>query len=49
MSLNQYPKIDKEKEGMSNVPYASAIGNLMYAMLCTWPDVYVAVGLANHY
>jgi hypothetical protein len=23
---------------MSNIPYASAIGSIMYAMLSTWPN-----------
>jgi len=40
LSIDQCPKTDKEKERMSNVPYAGAIGSLMYAMLCTWPDIY---------
>jgi len=40
LSIDQYPKTDKEKERMNNVPYASAIGSLMYAMLCTWTDIY---------
>jgi len=32
LSIDQCPKIGKEQERMSNVPYASAIGSLMYAM-----------------
>jgi len=39
LSIDQCPKIDKEKERMSNVPYASAIQSLMYAMLCTRPNI----------
>ena len=35
LSLDQCPKIDKEKEAVSNVPYASAVESLMYAMLRT--------------
>jgi len=34
LSIDQCPKTDKEKERMSNVTYASAIGSLMYVMLC---------------
>ena len=34
---------------MSNVPYASAVGSLMYAMLCTRPDICFAVGLVSRY
>ena len=33
LSLYQFPKTDKEKAVMSNVPYASTIGSLTYAML----------------
>uniref|UniRef100_A0A2N9HFT4 Integrase catalytic domain-containing protein n=1 Tax=Fagus sylvatica TaxID=28930 RepID=A0A2N9HFT4_FAGSY len=38
LSLDQCPKNDEEKNQMSKVPYASAIGSLMYTMLCTRPD-----------
>jgi len=47
LSIDQCPKTDKEKERMSNVPYTSAIGSLMYAMLCTRPDICFVVGLVN--
>ena len=49
LSLNQCPKTDKEKERMSNVPYASAVSSLMYYMLCTRPDICFAVGLVSRY
>lgn len=39
LSLNQCPKMDKEKEQMSNVPYASVVGSLIYIMMCTCPDI----------
>ena len=35
LTLDQCPKNDEEKNQMSQVPYASAIRSLMYAMLCT--------------
>ncbi|XP_074271684.1 secreted RxLR effector protein 161-like [Silene latifolia] len=34
---------------MSKVPYANAIGSLMYAMLCTRPDICYAVGLVSRF
>ena len=34
---------------MSKVPYAQAIGSLMYAMLCTRPDICYAVGIVSRY
>ena len=34
---------------MSKVPYASAIGSLMYAMVCTRPDIAHAVGVVSKF
>ena len=34
---------------MSIVPYASAIGSIMYAMLCTRPDVSLAISMAGRF
>ena len=34
---------------MSHVPYASAVGSLMYAMVCTRPDIAHAVGVLRRY
>jgi hypothetical protein len=34
---------------MSVIPYASAIGSIMYAMLCTRPDVNLAISLLGRY
>ena len=34
---------------MRRVPYASAVGSLMYAMLCTKPDICYAVGIVSRY
>ena len=34
---------------MSKVPYASAIGNLMYAMVCIRPDIAHAVGVVSRF
>jgi len=49
LSLDQCPKTDKEKESASNVSYASVVGSLMYAMLCTCPDICFEVGLVSRY
>ena len=46
---NQCPKNDEEKNQMSKVPYASAIGSLMYAILCTRPDICYVVGIVSRY
>ena len=34
---------------MSKVPYASAIGSLMYAMVCIRPDIAHAVGVMSKF
>ena len=34
---------------MKVIPYASAIGSIMYAMLCTRPHVCLAISIAGRY
>jgi len=34
---------------MREIPYASAIGSIMYAMLCTCPDVSYALSVTSRY
>ncbi|KAM3231906.1 hypothetical protein P3S67_009118 [Capsicum chacoense] len=43
------PKTEEEIEIMSNVPYSSAVGSLMYAMVCTRPDLAYAVSMVSRY
>eukprot|EP00253_Pinus_taeda_P028281 PITA_28281 len=43
------PKTQEDMDYMSKVPYASAVGSLMYAMVCTRPDIAHAVGVVNRY
>ncbi|KAL2527356.1 DNA primase [Abeliophyllum distichum] len=45
LSLRMYPKTLEEKEEMSKVPFFSAVGSLMYVMMCTRSDICYAVGL----
>ncbi|KAL6322453.1 hypothetical protein AAG906_008108 [Vitis piasezkii] len=35
--------------GMERIPYASAVGSLMYAQTCTRPDISFAVGMLGRY
>ncbi|PKI69118.1 hypothetical protein CRG98_010473 [Punica granatum] len=46
---DQSPKDELELEQMKNIPYAFAVGNLMYAQVCTRPDICPAVGLLELY
>ena len=49
LSKEQSPKIEEERDYMSKVPYVSVIGSLMYAMVCTRPDIAHAVGVVNKF
>ena len=40
---------EDEREYMSSVPYSNAVGSLMYAMVCTRPDISHAVGMVSRY
>ena len=39
LSAKMFPKTIDEREYISNVPYDSAVGSLMYAMVCTRLDL----------
>ena len=45
MGLETHEEIDY----MSKIPYSSAVGSLMYAMVCTRPDIAHAVGVVSRY
>ena len=47
LSDDQRPKTQEEVDMMRQVPYASVMGSLMYAMLCTRPDICYSVGMVN--
>ncbi|KAL0554623.1 hypothetical protein IC582_008549 [Cucumis melo] len=49
LSKKQCPNTPQEVEDMSNILYASAVGSLMYAMLCTRPDICYLVGIVSRY
>ena len=43
------PQSEEDIDRMSNVPYSSVVGSLMYAMVCTRPDVSHAVSVVSRY
>ncbi|KAL0560594.1 hypothetical protein IC582_001003 [Cucumis melo] len=49
LSKEQCPKTPQEVENMIKFSYASAIESLMYAMLCTRPDICFSVGMISGY
>ena len=44
---DQRPKTLEEKNMMRQIPYASVVGSLMYAMLCTRPNICYLVGIVS--
>ncbi|VFQ90465.1 unnamed protein product [Cuscuta campestris] len=49
LSKSQSPSTPEQKELMMKVPYASAIGSIMYTMICTRPDVSFALSVTSRY
>jgi hypothetical protein len=49
LSTKKSPSTDEEKEDMERIPYASAVGSLMYTMVCTRPDIAHAVGVVSRF
>jgi hypothetical protein len=49
LSSSQSPSTDSEFEYMSKVPYSSVVGSLMYAMVCSRPDLSYAMSLVSRY
>ncbi|KAJ4710294.1 Retrovirus-related Pol polyprotein from transposon TNT 1-94 [Melia azedarach] len=49
LSVAFAPKSIEEKEYMSRVPYASAVGSLMYAMVCSRPDLAQSVSVVSRF
>ena len=49
LSVEQCPKTQEEEEDISCIPYASAVGSLMYAMVCTIPDISHAVEVLSRF
>ena len=49
LSDDQRPKTLEEENMMRQIPYASVVGFLMYAMLWTRPDICYSVGIVSRY
>ncbi|KAM2043175.1 hypothetical protein ACFXTI_036479 [Malus domestica] len=49
LSTDQCPKNDLEKNEMKDKPYASLVGSIMYAQVCTRPDLGFAVSVLGRF
>jgi hypothetical protein len=49
LSKSMCPQNETEIQEMESIPYAQAVGSLMYAMTSTRPDICHAVGLVSRY
>lgn len=49
LSSSQCPKTEEEKLEMAKIPYANAVGYMMYAMVLTRPDISYALSVVSRY
>lgn len=49
LSASQAPSNEEDTEYMAKVPYANAVGSIMYAMLFSRPDIAHAVSLVSRF
>ena len=49
LNKSQCPTMKDKRERMDKILYASAIGSIMYALLCTRPDVSRALSMASKF
>ncbi|GKV23084.1 hypothetical protein SLEP1_g32861 [Rubroshorea leprosula] len=49
LSKQSCPNTKEEKEKMSSIHYSSTVGSLMYAMVCTRPDISHAIGVVSRF
>jgi hypothetical protein len=43
------PRTEEERKHMAQIPYANAVGALIYAMVCTRPDIFsTTLSTTNH-
>ena len=49
LSKTQSPTTAEDRKRMKVIPYASVIGSIKYAMLCTRPILYLALNWAMEY
>ena len=48
-SKGQCPQNDIERDQMKEIPYSAVVGSLMYAQVCTRPDIAFIFGVLDRY
>ena len=49
LGIKQCSKSETDKKDMRKIPYASAVGSLMYSMVCIRSDITHVVGMVSQY
>ena len=49
LSASLSPQNESKEQFMARIPYSSAVGSVMYAMVCTRPDIAQAVSVVSRY
>ncbi|KAH9769617.1 hypothetical protein KPL71_012080 [Citrus sinensis] len=49
LSKQHAPQEEADIDHMRKIPYSSAVGSIMYAMVCTRPDVAYGIGLVSRF
>ena len=49
LSSSQSPQTEDERKLMQRVPYSSAVGSLMYSMVCSMTDLAYAVSMVGKF
>ena len=49
LSSSQSPQTEDERKCMQRVPYSSAVGSLMYVMVCSRPDLAYAISMVSRF
>lgn len=49
LSIDQFLKSELERDGIKDKPYASLVGSVMYAQVCTLPDLAFALSVLGRF
>ena len=49
LSKDMCPKTQDERDNMNRISFGSAVGSIMYVMICTRPDVSYALSMCSRY